>query len=334
MIQLINIFSDFCNSILALIVHDLKLTTTFDDFLMTRNRFMSDLYNWFNMFIEIIFFDQCYVDFDMNDWSQTLDTSEFVLFWKIACLHYWTFRFINDNNNRHLKLQKTIFLFFNTWNAASASVLLIHTNLIWIQKRLIYFKTYNVIKNLFFTSAKNVLSFANDMFEILTFISTEIEQWAMVNRWNVHFYIDSYHDFQFFSLYWFKSQTSKAYNAAKIHIAETLKNAIADQINYDVRQKYWMTLTTFMLLNLNHLTQCEHFQFFDSNEFINEFKTFSSFFMIQSLIGNLHWLYWCFFIKKIVEFMFTYINHYLLLIKILIVHILSISNCSIVFFEK
>ena len=89
-----------------------------------------------------------------------------------------------------------------------------------------------------------------------------------------------------------------------------------------------------MLLNLNHLTQCEYFQFFDSNEFINEFKTFSSFFMIQSLINNLHWFYWCLFIKKIVEFMFTYINHYLLLIEILIVHTLSIFNCLIVFFEK
>ena len=129
-------------------------------------------------------------------------------------------------------------------------------------------------------------------------------------------------------------QTSKAYNAIKTHIAETLKSAIADQTNYDVRQEYWMTLTTFMLLDLNRLTQREHFQFFDSNEFINEFETFSSFFMIQLLIDNLHWFYWCFFIKKIVEFMFIYINHYLLLIEILVVHILSIFNCSIVFFEK
>ena len=69
MIQLINTFFDFRNSILALIAYNLKLITTFNDFLMTRNRFMSDLYNWFNMFIEIIFFDQCYVDFDINNWS-------------------------------------------------------------------------------------------------------------------------------------------------------------------------------------------------------------------------------------------------------------------------
>ena len=199
---------------------------------------------------------------------------------------------------------------------------------------MVYLKVYNVVKDLFFTPAKNVLSFANDMFKILTFISTEIKQWIMINRRNVHFHIDFYHDFQFFSSYWFKSQTSKTYNVAKIHIAETLKSAIADQINYDVRQKYWMTLTTFILLNLNRLTQCEHFQFFDLNKFINEFKTFSSFFMIQSSIGNLYWSYWCFFIKKIVEFMFTYINHYLLLIEILIVYILSIFNCPIVFFEK
>ena len=104
----------------------------------------------------------------------------------------------------------------------------------------------------------------------------------------MHFHINSYHDFQFFSSYWFKSQTSKVYNTVKTHIAETLKNAIADQINYDVRQEYRMTLTMFMLLNLNRLTQREHFQFFDSNEFINEFETFSLFFMIQLLIDNLY----------------------------------------------
>ena len=233
-----------------------------------------------------------------------------------------------------MKLQKTIFSFFNIRNVASVSILLIHINLIQIQEKLVYFKIYNVVKDFFFIFVKNVLLFMNDMFEILTFISIKIKWWIMINYWNVHFHIDFYHNFQFFSLYWFKSQTSKVYNVIKTHIAETLKNAIADQINYDVCQEYWITLTTFMLLNLNRLTQREHFQFFDSNEFINEFETFSSFFMIQLLIDNLHWFYWCFFIKKIVEFMFIYINHYLLLIEILIVHILSIFNCSIVFFEK
>ena len=44
-IQLINIFFNFCNFILMLIIYDLKLITTFNDFLMIRNRFMNDLYN-------------------------------------------------------------------------------------------------------------------------------------------------------------------------------------------------------------------------------------------------------------------------------------------------
>ena len=132
MIWLINIFFDFHNSILALIIYDLKLIMTFNDFLMTWNRFMNDLYNWFNMFIEIVFSDQCYVNFDMNDWSQAFDTSELVLLWKTACLHYWIFRFADDNNNHCLKLQKTIFPFFNIQNIASASILLIHTNSIRI----------------------------------------------------------------------------------------------------------------------------------------------------------------------------------------------------------
>ena len=132
MIQLTNTFSDFRNSILALIVYDLKLITTFDDFLMAQNRFMSDLYNWFDMFIEIVFSDQCYVDFGMNDWSQAFNTSEFILLWKIACLHYWIFRFADDNNNHCLKLQKIIFSFFSIQNVASVSILLTHINLIWI----------------------------------------------------------------------------------------------------------------------------------------------------------------------------------------------------------
>ena len=132
MIQLINIFSNFRNSILALITYDLKLIMTFNDFLMAQNRFMSDLYNWFDMFIEIVFSDQCYVNFDMNDWSQVFNTFKFVLLRKTACLHYWIFRFADDNNNRCLKLQKTIFSFFNIQNAASVSILLIHINLIWI----------------------------------------------------------------------------------------------------------------------------------------------------------------------------------------------------------
>ena len=175
MIQLINIFFNFRSSILMLTIHDLKLIMTFDDFLMIQNRFMSDLYNWFDMFIEIVFFDQCYMDFDMNNWSQTLDTSEFVLFWKITYLHHWIFKFINKNNNHDLKLQKTIFSFFDIWNVTSVSILLIHTNLIWIQKKLIYFKIYNVIKKIFFVFIKNVLSFANNIFKILTFISTKIK---------------------------------------------------------------------------------------------------------------------------------------------------------------
>ena len=219
-----------------LIVYDLKLIITFDDFLMIWNRFMNDLYNWFNMFIEIIFFDQCYVNFGMNDWSQAFNTSEFVLFWKTICLHYWIFRFANDNNNCCSKLQKVIFSFFDIQNVASVSILLIHINLIWIQKKLIYFKIYNVIKNLFFISVKNVLLFVNNMFKILIFISIKIKWWIMIDCWNMHFHIDFYHDFQFFLLYWFKSQTSKAYNAVKTHIVETLKNAIADQINYNVCQ--------------------------------------------------------------------------------------------------
>ena len=132
MVQLTNIFPDFHNSILALIVYDLKLTTTFDDFLMTQNRFMNDLYNQFDMFIEIVFSDQCYVDFDMNDWSQAFDTSELILLWKITCLHYWIFRFVDDNNNRRSKLQKIIFSFFGIWDVVSVSVLLIHINLIWV----------------------------------------------------------------------------------------------------------------------------------------------------------------------------------------------------------
>ena len=174
-IWLINIFSNFRNSILMLIVYDLKLIMTFDDFLMVWNCFMSDLYNWFDMFIEIVFFDQCYVDFDMNDWPQVFDTSELILLQKTACLHHWIFRFADDNNNRRLKLQKIIFSFFNIQNAASASILLIHINSIWVQKKLVYFKIYNVVKDFFFISVKNVLSFANDMFEILTFISIKIE---------------------------------------------------------------------------------------------------------------------------------------------------------------
>ena len=42
MIQLINIFFDFYNPILTLIIYDLKLIMTFDDFLMIQNHFMND----------------------------------------------------------------------------------------------------------------------------------------------------------------------------------------------------------------------------------------------------------------------------------------------------
>ncbi|KAI4188574.1 MAG: hypothetical protein L6R41_002042 [Letrouitia leprolyta] len=137
----------------------------------------------YNISAYIVPLDKSYLDFGFDDFIESYSGAlcrGIVLLRNMHCLQAWKDLFRNPNRGPQ-GLRVLVYPFYLTRDLGLMSLELTVSNPLRDESIMVYYKSYNTIKDLSVTPIKDVLPFGNPELEALAFEQAEQDDWAANN---------------------------------------------------------------------------------------------------------------------------------------------------------
>ena len=242
----------FCQPVLMVMGHNLKLLTQWDSSTAMRADFLDWLEYSLNMQEVTMPQNDAWVDLGIEDVPLN---DGITLLQKTPCLQSWMSQFCCPCHSLtqccHQRPQHCIktahFPFMMTWDAGSVTVTLSTLNTLCREGGIAHNKAYNINKDLFTTPFKPYNTFHNAYLETLSFMQKHQECWQTVNQCGV----DAFPNPDVPPTLYKHEDVVRSFMQAKHQVVASLREAMEAKLSFDVRQEFCIHFSLLRKLSMN-----------------------------------------------------------------------------------